>query len=201
MAVKYDMFKEPSLTNEGEEKYSARVADIESMDFEELLKKAAGSYSGREAQIEASWSDLLSAVRRSLQEGKSVHLKGLGYFHVSCKSRKVTDPQKIRSESVSYKGLIFREDKDFGRKLGSLDFVRTHVRTSVKISDEEILARLDKYFASGHNYIDRRGFAGLCGLSFAMANRKLQQLEKDGKLYRPGRRTSGLYFKKTADLE
>ena len=138
-----------------------------------------------------SLEDVLSEL---LADGKSVQLDGVGAFRISAKSPSVRDRHEIRSESIEFKGVVYKADKKLLRKLSATKFLRTKdSHCSEDISEIEIDGVLTEYFKE-HDYITTKELEQLCGLSNATALRRLKDRVKEGKLTHPGHLRAPFYF-------
>ncbi len=195
MSLKYDFFKEPDLTSKGEEKLSPRVVydkDFDKADIDYLVKMYSGGNSQQALLLKSNWELLLSHVMKALSQGKYVHLNGLGYLSLSCKSRKDSPKATDRSGSLEFKEIKFRQERNVARKLGALNFERVHVKKSSTLPHAELEEKIAGYLRQNH-YITREALQRLTGYSRHQAIMTLNNLVDTGKLVRNGHRNLGVY--------
>ena len=194
MAALYDLFRTPQPKDEKKVRYHARSVVTGKMSTQHLVRTIAQRSAFKESVVTGVLLALEDVLCESLAEGKSVQLDGVGAFRISAKSPSVRDRREIRAESIEFKGVVYKADKNLLKKLSATKFLRTkYSHCSVDISDIEIDGFLTEYFKE-HDYITTKELEQLCGLSNATALRRLQQRVKEGKLAHPGHLRAPFYF-------
>ena len=194
MAALYDLFRTPQPKGEKKVRYHARLVVTGKMSTQHLVRTIAQRSAFKESVVTGVLLALEDVLSESLAEGKSVQLDGVGAFRISAKSPSVRDRREIRAESIEFKGVVYKADKNLLKKLSATKFLRTkYSHCSVDISDIEIDGFLTEYFKE-HDYITTKELEQLCGLSNATALRRLQQRVKEGKLAHPGHLRAPFYF-------
>ncbi len=189
--AKYDFFIVPG--KEEKPQYTARIVHEGEMDIDKIARQAAYYNRMPRATILAAWTNIAEIIREALKEGKRIHLNGIGYLSLSATSEKVDNPKVLRAESIRYKGINLRTDKECDQAMCITKFERTHVKHTRPVSDADLLTFLKEHFKN-NPYITRKKLAASCGLSYITANRKLKQFVEEGILTHPGPRNSSFYF-------
>ena len=194
MAALYDLFRTPQPKGEKKVRYHARSVVTGKMSTQHLIRTIAQRSAFKESVVTGVLMALEDALRDALAEGNSVQLDGIGAFRISAKSPSVRDRHDIRSESIEFKGVVYKADKKLLRKLSATKFLRTKdSHSSEDISEIEIDGVLTEYFKE-HDYITTKELEQLCGLSNATALRRLKERVKKGKLTHPGHLRAPFYF-------
>ena len=194
MAALYDLFRTPQPKGEKKVRYHARSVVTGKMSTQHLIRTIAQRSAFKESVVTGVLMALEDALRDALAEGNSVQLDGIGAFRISAKSPSVRDRHDIRSESIEFKGVVYKADKKLLRKLSATKFLRTKdSHCSEDISEIEIDGVLTEYFKE-HDYITTKELEQLCGLSNATALRRLKERVKKGKLTHPGHLRAPFYF-------
>ena len=133
-------------------------------------------------------TDALSrAMGEELAEGKQVHLDGIGFFRPNLVSTgPVTEKTKRKNTKVRLKGIVYRPDQLLMDEVGKVKVQRTRFSFhSSKLTDEEIDALLTEYFTTC-DFVQRKSFQLLCGMTQSTASRHLRRLCEEGKLKNVG---------------
>ena len=194
MAALYDLFRTPQPKDEKKVRYHARSVVTGKVSTRDLVRSIAGRSAFKEGVVTGVLMALEDALRDALAEGKSVQLDGVGAFRISAKSPSVRDRHEIRAESIEFKGVVYKADRNLLRKLSTTKFMRTkYSQCSADVSEIEIDGLLMEYFKE-HDYITTKEMQLLCGLSNATALRRLKERVKEGKLTHPGHLRAPFYF-------
>lgn len=194
MAALYDLFRTPQPKDETKVRYHARSVVTGKMDTRDLVRTIAQRSAFKESVVAGVLIALEETLRDSLAKGNSVQLDGIGAFRISAKSPSVRDRHEIRSESIKFKGVIYKADKKLLNRLSTIQFMRTKTsQCSNEISEIEIDGLLMDYFKN-HAYITTKEMQHLCGLSNATALRRLKERVAEGKLSHPGHLRAPFYF-------
>lgn len=194
MAVKYDLYKNPPRKDgKTRVKLHARVAASQTVETDQLVNATQAGCTLTDADVKAVLSALKHSIVRFLEDGKQVHVEGLGYFGMTLECRPVESAKEIRAESVKFKNVTFRPEKALKKHLSALDLVRSDRRNhSNEYSEIETDALLTDYF-SDHTYILRSEFCNLCGFKRMTGIRRLNELVEKGKLKKEGAYRSPIY--------
>ena len=194
MAALYDLFRTPQPKGEKKVRYHARSVVTGKISTQHLVRTIAQRSAFKEGVVTGVLMALEDVLCESLAEGNSVQLDGVGAFRISAKSPSVRDRHEIRSESIEFKGIVYKADKKLLRKLRTTKFLRTkNSHCSEDISDIEIDGILTEHFKE-HDYITTKELEQLCGLSNATALRRLKDRVNEGKLTHPGHLRAPFYF-------
>lgn len=194
MAALYDLFRTPQQKGETKVRYHARSVVTGKTSTKDLIRTISKRSAFKEGVVTGVLIALEEVLRDELAAGKSVQLDGVGAFRINAKSPSVRDRHEIRAESIEFKGVVYKADKQLLKKLSGTKFMRTkYSQCSNEISEIEIDGLLMEYFKE-HNYITTKEMQQICGLSNATALRRLKERVKAGKLSHPGHLRAPFYF-------
>ena len=194
MAALYDLFRTPQPKDKKKVRYHARSVVTGKVDTQNLVRIIAQRSAFKEGVVTGVLVSLEDVLSELLADGKSVQLDGIGAFRISAKSPSVRARHEIRSESIEFKGVVYKADKKLLRKLSATKFLRTKdSHCSEDVSEIEIDGVLTEYFKE-NDYITTKDLEQLCGLSNATALRRLKDRVKEGKLTHPGHLRAPFYF-------
>ena len=194
MAALYDLFRTPQQKGETKVRYHARSVVTGKTSTKDLIRTISKRSAFKEGVVTGVLIALEEVLRDELAAGKSVQLDGVGAFRISAKSPSVRDRHEIRAESIEFKGVVYKADKQLLKKLSGTKFMRTkYSQCSNEISEIEIDGLLMEYFKE-HDYITTKEMQQICGLSNATALRRLKERVKEGKLSQPGHLRAPFYF-------
>lgn len=194
MAALYDLFRTPQQKGETKVRYHARSVVTGKTSTKDLIRTISKRSAFKEGVVTGVLIALEEVLRDELAAGKSVQLDGVGAFRISAKSPSVRDRHEIRAESIEFKGVVYKADKQLLKKLSGTKFMRTkYSQCSNEISEIEIDGLLMEYFKE-HDYITTKEMQQICGLSNATALRRLKERVKVGKLSHPGHLRAPFYF-------
>ena len=194
MAALYDLFRTPQQKGETKVRYHARSVVTGKTSTKDLIRTISKRSAFKEGVVTGVLIALEEVLRDELAAGKSVQLDGVGAFRISAKSPSVRDRHEIRAESIEFKGVVYKADKQLLKKLSGTKFMRTkYSQCSNEISEIEIDGLLMEYFKE-HNYITTKEMQQICGLSNATALRRLKERVKAEKLSHPGHLRAPFYF-------
>ncbi len=194
MAALYDLFRTPQQKGETKVRYHARSVVTGKTSTKDLIRTISKRSAFKEGVVTGVLIALEEVLRDELAAGKSVQLDGVGAFRISAKSPSVRDRHEIRAESIEFKGVVYKADKQLLKKLSGTKFMRTkYSQCSNEINEIEIDGLLMEYFKE-HDYITTKEMQQICGLSNATALRRLKERVKVGKLSHPGHLRAPFYF-------
>lgn len=194
MSIVFDWYENPNATTEEEATLHPRIFMNGKVDMETLCSSIHDRSSLTVGDVKNTLANLAQLLGESLREGKEVHIEGIGYFYPTLEATdKVTRQTPHKTNKVAVKTVRFRPDRNLkGHLVGVRASQSKYVRHSVKISEEEIDARLTDYFAS-HQMMTRRDFQEACGLARTTAKTHLVRLRNGGKLVNVGLRNQPMY--------
>lgn len=194
MAALYDLFRTPQQKGKTKVRYHARSVVTGKTSTKDMIRTISKRSAFKEGVVTGVLIALEEVLRDELAAGKSVQLDGVGAFRISAKSPSVRDRHEIRAESIEFKGVVYKADKQLLKKLSGTKFMRTkYSQCSNEISEIEIDGLLMEYFKE-HDYITTKEMQQLCGLSNATALRRLKERVKTEKLSHPGHLRAPFYF-------
>lgn len=139
--------------------------------------------------------DALSQVMgEELDEGRQVHLNGIGYFYPTLTATEEISADTPRKNSkVRLKAIQFRSDKRLKQSVGTVKIKQMkQVKHSAKLSEVEIDMRLKEYFTD-HQIMQRSDFQGITGMVRSTAMIHIRRLRKEGKLLNIGISNQPIY--------
>lgn len=192
--VKYDLYKNPPRKDgKTRQKLHARVVNYKTVETDQLVYDMQEGCTLTPADIHASLNALNHSLVRLLKEGNQVHIEGLGYFGLTLECPQVESAKEIRAESITFKSITFRPEKELKRQLQTIHPVRNNIKNhSQAFSKIEVDALLTDYFTD-HDYILTKEFCQLCDMTRITATRRINELLKDGKLRKEGGKGSPFY--------
>ncbi len=195
MAIIYDLYRTPMPEDQkNKERYHARPVNNGSITTREIAEKICVRCSLTPVDVSAVLHALSDIMGESLNEGRRVHLDGIGYFHISLSCETLRTPKEKRVPKVMLKSITFRADKNLRTEVGNIVLKRARYKNqSQSISEIEVDALLTEYFAT-HTNITRNEFAVLCGFTRTTAYRHLKRLIDEKKLKNDGYSTHPNYI-------
>ena len=114
-------------------------------------------------------------------------MDGIGFFRANLVSTEpVTEKTKYKNTKVKLKGIVYRPDQALLDEVGRIKVQRTKFPFhSARLTVGEIDALLTEYFVT-HDFVLRKSFQLLCGMTQTTANRHLHRLCEEGKLENAG---------------
>lgn len=187
MSAQYDFYKNPEPGRKSQRpRLHARIVSNGTTDTETLAKDIHARCTLTTADVMAVLTSLSHVLVERLKDGERVYLKGLGYFQMTLQCPPVRSEKEIRAESIRFKSVAFRPEKDLKDELSVTRFERVKIKRHSKThTEEEETTLLTDYFGI-HNTLSRQDFQHLMNYTESTASRKLRQLVKDGKLRKEG---------------
>lgn len=196
MPIRFEWYENPTTPDQEEEikHYHARPTLNGRIDTTQLAQQIQGRCSLTKVDVAAVLDALSAVVAEHLQEGKRVHLDGLGYFHISLAVDGEVEAQtKRRNTKVRMKAVKFRADSKLKENIGIIEVEHTKYGAhSRRLSNEEIRVRLAKYF-SERKVMTRSDFQICCGMTRNTATRHILRLRQEGVLKNIGTRMQPIY--------
>jgi len=189
MAILFDWYEnlQTSGQPEGERTLHPRIRLNGRVSTKQLRARIQKYSTLTETDVIAVLDALSHALGEELSEGRQVHLDGIGFFRPNLVSTEsVTEKTKRKTTKVKLKGIVYRLDQLLMDEVGEVKVRRTRFPFhSSKLTAEEIDALLTEYFTT-HDFVQRRNFQFLCGMTQTTANRHLRRLCEEGKLKNAG---------------
>ena len=196
MTIHFDWFETPKPNAEGKTTLHARPCFNGTTDTKTIAKHIQQRCSLTVGDIVGVLSELSDVIGYEMQNGRQVHLKGLGYFAPTLGvDGEVTADMKlqVRNRKVRFKSVSFRPDKEFRASIGGPRLQKTRfVSHSLKHTKEEIQQQLTAYFAD-HAFLTRSSLQTLLGLKKSAACTLLQTLKKEGSVLNEGTPRQPIY--------
>lgn len=184
MGILFDFYETPSPTGEeGQVEYHARPILNGRVGTEKLVEIIHGRSSSSRGDILSILRNLSQVLFEQLQEGKRVHIDGVGYFSVTLRcAGKIMTREDMRADRVGVNTVKFRIDKRMKNGLRQVKTERIKLDVhSARLSVEEIDERLATYFNESP-ILTRRSFQLLCGMTQVTAFRHIHRLLEEGKI-------------------
>jgi len=183
----YDVYESPSPDDSKKRSLHVRLVTSGTVDTQRIAEDIHYSSSLTVGDIVAVLTQLSHHMKDLLQQGKRVHIDGLGYFQMTLKCPPAKSAKDIKGNMVSFKSISFRPESNLKKDLKKTSFVRSNRRNihSQKLSLDQMKDILKEYFKD-HSYITRSVFERLCSFTESTARNKLQQLTEEGILKREG---------------
>ena len=127
MSIKYKMIERGDYLNpEGKKKtgYYPQVVRSRTLNTVELALRVARGKKFNAIDAKATIEMLLACIEDELLDGNSVCFDGFGTFALTAECREVSDPTKIRAESISVKRVTFTPSQPLRKRLKSATFIR-----------------------------------------------------------------------------
>lgn len=125
----------PKVDKTGEEKkilyYGVPVLSGQ-IDEEQLAAEACERCTLTEPDVLAVISSLKSLIRKHLEHGLSVKLKGIGIFSVSASSQGCESPAECTPAKIKAQRVCFRADNEMRRVLPNIKYMKTNRAKSKK---------------------------------------------------------------------
>lgn len=196
MAISYEFYETPNPKKDGKKSYHPRTVSWHKVTTEKLAQEIQYESSLTRADVKAVLTSLADKLADHLADGRKIHLEGIGYLSVSLQcDREIHNHEDMKRAPVMFKAVNFRADEELKKKLRRAKMERSNIRQhSMPLTDEEIDAKLDEYFAT-HPVITRRQFQHLCLLRDSTAHRHIRRLLEEGKLRNVNTSRNPIYMK------
>ncbi len=183
MAIEFDLYENPGKDEADSLKLHAKVITKDLITTKNLRESINRKCTASPADVAAVLTALSDELFEALNNGYSVHFDGLGYFSLSLRCAPDVNPKHVTASDVSVKGIKFVPDKGLMDKFKVADLQRTtdKSRHSEKMNDEEVMKRLETYFAE-NEYMQRKDFERLTGFNLSKASRYINRLVDSGVL-------------------
>ena len=196
MAIIYDWFENPKRSADEETTLHVRPCFNGTVSTKAVVRKIQQHSSLTPGDVVAVLTELSQIVGEELQEGRQVHIDGLGYFAptLTVEGRITPDmPLRDRNRKVRFKGVSFRMDKQLNQHISPIQVEmsrwETHSQPSTANEREQ---QLTEYFRE-HDFLTRRNLQYLLNLKRTTATTLLQQWRTEGKLLNQGTGKQPIY--------
>lgn len=193
MKAKYDFRVMPNMQGTNEEKtLYPKLVTSGTKTLKDIMHHAS-RYSGlNEATVIGVVTYLEDVLVEYLAEGYNVKLGEIGTFSASLKSRKITDKNEIRSQSVHFDNVNFKASKklrsaiNMKMKLERVKPYKAFRTSSDKYTADQRFDLLTQYLKE-NGYINCKTYAQLTGLLKGKASMELRKWDEERKIDRKGR--------------
>lgn len=193
MKAKYDFRVMPNMQGTNEEKtLYPKLVTSGTKTLKDIMHHAS-RYSGlNEATVIGVVTYLEDVLAEYLAEGYNVKLGEIGTFSASLKSRKITDKNEIRSQSVHFDNVNFKASKklrsaiNMKMKLERVKPYKAFRTSSDKYTADQRFDLLTQYLKE-NGYINCKTYAQLTGLLKGKASMELRKWDEERKIDRKGR--------------
>lgn len=190
MRVKYKLVPNAELTSSEEQQtLHVRAVSNGTIRLTELMERGSSRSTFSNPDIKGALQLIADLLVEGLKSGYSVELDGIGYFSLSLECRPETNPQKIRSQSILFRGVNFRANKELKYRLKGLRLYRHSEPAKKTYSPQQKEERLWRYLTK-KSHITTREYCGLNNCSKYKALKELKQYVADGRLRMVGPRNN-----------
>lgn len=183
MEIEYDLYENPGMEGGDSPRLHAKVVTKDVMTTKNLCEYITMKCTATPADVAAVLTAISDELYDALSDGYSVHIDGLGYFSLSLSCNSEAGSRNMDNVDVWVRGIKFVPEKVFVEKFGTANLVRVkdESRHSEKMSDDEVMKRLETYFAKSQ-YMQRSDFEKLTGFNLSKSSRYIKRLVDDGVL-------------------
>lgn len=193
MKAKYDFRVMPNMQGTNEEKtLYPKLVTSGTKTLKDIMHHAARHSGLNEATVIGVVTYLEDVLAEYLAEGYNVKLGEIGTFSASLKSRKITDKNEIRSQSVHFDNVNFKASKklrsaiNMKMKLERVEPYKAFRTSSDKYTADQRFDLLTQYLKE-NGYINCKTYAQLTGLLKGKASMELKKWDEERKIDRKGR--------------
>ncbi|WP_159063547.1 hypothetical protein [Parabacteroides bouchesdurhonensis] len=195
MSAEYRMERNPGKAdNSGKQALHPRLIPHRTVGTKEIAKFSQETSSISSADMLGALEVLSQYTAMQLREGYTVYIEGIGYLSATLQSRPVMEADELRSESVRFKNVAFRCDKELKKKLRTMPVFKAQTTKKEVYDMEERKSRLIWYL-DRYEYITSTYYAALNNCSKYSAQKDLNQLTENGLLVKNGHRCTTTYRK------
>ncbi len=195
MAIHYDFYKTTGHYADEKKPWHVRLVQNGTTETEDMMQRIETGTTLTMADLKGALDAFVSQITQSLEDGRAVHIDGLGHFSLSIGGEvQETEDGKLRLKHAAVRSVNFRPEPSLLRRLSSATFTsKDHRgRHSAALNEAELpttLAALceEKGHFTTHDF--RRAFH----LTHSTAQRRLQSLCDDGVIENAGSPRFALY--------
>ena len=183
MEIEYDLYENPGKEVGDSPRLHAKVVTKNVVTTKNLRENITRKCTATPADVAAVLTAISDELYDALSDGYSVHIDGLGYFSLSLSCNSEVGSGNMDNVDVWVRGIKFVPEKVFVEKFETANLVRVkdESRHSEKMSDDEVMKRLETYFAK-NQYMQRTDFEELTGFNLSKSSRYIKRLVDDGVL-------------------
>lgn len=183
MEIEYDLYENPGKEVGDSPRLHAKVVTKNVVTTKNLRENITRKCTATPADVAAVLTAISDELYDALSNGYSVHIDGLGYFSLSLSCNSEIGSGNMDNVDVWVRGIKFVPEKVFVEKFETANLVRVkdESRHSEKITDEEVMKRLETYFAK-NQYMQRTDFEELTGFNLSKSSRYIKRLVDSGVL-------------------
>ena len=159
MTILFDWFETPGTNAEEKRTLHARPCFNGTSNTKTIAKRIQARSSLTAGDIIAVLSELNDVIGEELQNGRQVHINGLGYFAPTLGVEgEVTEDMKlqIRNRKVRFKSVSFRPDKELRASIGTPKLKQTRWEAHSQAHTPEEIEQLLSAFFAEHLFLTRR---------------------------------------------
>lgn len=183
MEIEYDLYENPGKEVGDSPRLHAKVVTKNVVTTKNLRENITRKCTATPADVAAVLTALSDELYNALSDGYSVHIDGLGYFSLSLGCNSEAGSENKADVDVWVRGIKFVPEKELLEKFetANLQRVTDKSRHSEKMTDEEVMKRLQGYFAE-NEYMQRKDFEKLTGFNLSKSSRYIKLLVDNGVL-------------------
>lgn len=189
MTILFDWFETPGTNAEEKRTLHARPCFNGTSNTKTIAKRIQARSSLTTGDIIAVLSELNDVIGEELQNGRQVHINGLGYFSPTLGIEgEVTEEMKpqIRNRKVRFKSVSFRPDKELRASIGTPKLKQTRWEAHSQAHTPEEIEQLLSAFFAEHLFLTRRELQFLLNIKKSAACDLIKTLSEEGKLLNKG---------------
>lgn len=189
MTILFDWFETPGTNAEEKRTLHARPCFNGTSNTKTIAKRIQARSSLTAGDIIAVLSELNDVIGEELQNGRQVHINGLGYFAPTLGVEgEVTEDMKlqIRNRKVRFKSVSFRPDKELRASIGTPKLKQTRWEAHSQAHTPEEIEQLLSAFFAEHLFLTRRELQFLLNIKKSAACDLIKTLSEEGKLLNKG---------------
>jgi len=195
MNAEYTLHRTPSRDGATEDQpLHARFSPRGTVSTDQLIDSIVAGSTFTRGDLKGALQLFSDGMSDKLKEGFNVELDGFGFYSLSLESRPVQTPEEIRSQSVSFHHVTFRNSKTLTAKLSNIHFSRKENVTISPLTPEQRRERVITYLQNNPTSgLSRRMYSELTGCTRYKALKELDELVTEGLLVCLGRGNVMLY--------
>ena len=195
MVAEYKMERNPNPKGDNEQQaLHPRLISQGTVGTDDIARYPQTVSTISEADMKGALAVLAQYAAYQLREGYTVYIEGIGYLTPTLQSRPVMETKELRSESVHFKNVAFRCDKELKHKLKSMHIYKAHTPKLKEFDTNERRRRLLRYL-DRNEYITSTDYAVLNHCSKYGAQQDLKRFTDEGVIRQSGYRSSTNYRK------
>ncbi len=195
MAIHYDFYKTTGHYADEKKPWHVRLVRNGTTETEDMMQRIEEGTTLTISDLKGALDAFVSQIVQSLEDGRTVHIDGLGHFSLSIGGDVVqTEDGKLRLKRAAVRSVNFRAEPSLLRRLSSATFTsKDHRgRRSAAVNETELPAVLAA-LCEGKGYFTSRDFRQALHLTSTTANRRLRGLCDEGVIENVGSPRFALY--------